>query len=86
MTINAIIRQIMSDNKVSLSRMGKALRKTDKVTHLTSADVNARLSNDNMTFDTAVQMLNALDCKIVILDNNTGETFTVDQIRKVKLM
>ena len=86
MTINEIIREIMRNNNISLSTMGNALRKSDKITPLSSRDIAARLKNDNMTFDKAVEMLNVLGYKIVIFNDETGESFTADQRKKIKLL
>lgn len=75
----------MKNKNYSLSDMGKALTKADKVTHLTSREISARLSNDNMSFDKAIKMLDVLNCKIVIQDEISGDKFIVDQVRKIKL-
>lgn len=61
MTINKIIRTIMSDNGVSLANMAKALGKER------GNDISARLTTENMSFDKAIEMLDVLRYKIVIV-------------------
>lgn len=76
MEINKAIRDIMKNKGMSLSSMGKSLRKVDKKSGLTSSlsgnDVSARLNNSNMTFDKAVEMLNILGYEIVLQEKRQG--------------
>ena len=76
MEINKAIRDIMKSKGMSLSSMGKSLRKVDKKSGLTSSlsgnDVSARLNNSNMTFDKAVEMLNILGYEIVLQEKRQG--------------
>lgn len=76
MKINKAIRYIMRQKGISLSVMGNSLRKTDRKTGevkpLIGNDVSARLNNDNLSFDKAVEMLNVLGYEIVIQEKKQG--------------
>ena len=76
MKINKAIRQVMKARGVSLSSMGSSLKKVDRTTgevkSLIGNDVSARLNNDNLSFDKAVEMLNILDYEIVIQEKKQG--------------
>lgn len=76
MKINKAIRSIMKSKGKSLSAMGSSLNKVDRrtgeVTHLTGNDVSARLNNDNLSFDKAVEMLNILGYEIVVQEKKQG--------------
>ena len=76
MKINKAIRSIMKTKGTSLGAMGKALRKVDRQTGelkcLIGNDVSARLNNDNLSFDKAVEMLNVLGYEIVVQEKKQG--------------
>ena len=76
MKINKAIRQVMKAKGVSLSSMGSSLKKVDRTTgevkSLIGNDVSARLNNDNLSFDKAVEMLNILGYEIVIQEKKQG--------------
>ena len=76
MQINKAIRNVMKDKGVSLSAMGSSLRKVDRKTGevkpLIGNDVSARLNNQNLTFDIAVEMLNILGYEVVIQEKKSG--------------
>lgn len=76
MKINKAIRTIMKQKGMSLSVMGKALRKVDRKTGevkpLIGNDVSARLNNDNLSFDKALEMLTVLGYEIVIQEKKQG--------------
>ena len=76
MLINKAIRNVMKSKGVSLGAMGSSLRKVDRKTEevkpLSGNDVSARLNNPNLTFDTAVEMLNVLGYEIVIQEKKSG--------------
>lgn len=92
MKINKAIRSIMKNKGVSLGSMGSSLRKVDRQTGelkpLIGNDVSARLNNDNLTFDKAVEMLNILGYEIVIQEKKQGgrraDQIVIDQIDEVK--
>lgn len=66
MQINKAIRQVMRDKGVSLISMAKSIGKER------SGDVNARLYYSNMTFNTAVEMLDVLGYEVVIQERKPG--------------
>lgn len=66
MQINKAIRQVMRDKGVTLLSMAKAIGKER------SGDVNARLYYSNMTFNTALEMLDVLGYEIVIQERKPG--------------
>ena len=70
MKINKAIKAIMWEKRLTNATLGKALHKVDKVTGevipLKATDVSARLMNDNLTFDKAVEMVSALGYEIVL--------------------
>ncbi len=76
MKINKAIREVMRSKGISLSAMGSSLKKTDKntgeVVGLKGNDVSARLNNDNLSFDKALEMLNVLGYEIVIQEKRPG--------------
>lgn len=76
MKINKAIRLIMRQKGISLSAMGSSLRKIDRTTGevkpLIGNDVSARLNNDNLSFDKALEMLNVLGYEIVIQEKKQG--------------
>jgi hypothetical protein len=76
MLINKAIRSVMKAKGVSLSAMGSSLRKVDRKTGemkpLIGNDVSARLNNQNLTFDIAVEMLNVLGYEVVIQEKKSG--------------
>ena len=73
---NKAIRQVMKNKGMSLSSMGSSLKKIDRTTgevkSLIGNDVSARLNNDNLSFDKAVEMLNILGYEIVIQEKKQG--------------
>ena len=77
MKINKTIRLIMKQKGISLSAMGSSLRKVDRTTGeikpLTGNDVSARLNNDNLSFDKALEMLNVLGYEIVVQEKKQGD-------------
>lgn len=87
MKINKTIRLIMKQKGISLSVMGSSLRKTDRTTGeikpLTGNDVSARLNNDNLSFDKALEMLNVLGYEIVVQEKKQGgrraDQFVINQ-------
>lgn len=87
MKINKAIRNIMKTNKMSLGAMGTVLKKVDKKTGELVArkgnDISARLNNDNLSFDVAVEMLNVLGYEIVIQKkaqgNRRADQIVIDQ-------
>ena len=66
MQINKAIRQVMRDKGVSLLSMAKSIVKER------SGDVNASLYYYNMTFNSAVEMLDVLGYEIVIQERRQG--------------
>lgn len=76
MKINKAIRLIMRQKGISLSAMGSSLRKIDRTTGevkpLIGNDVSARLNNDNLSFDKALEMLNVLGYEIVVQEKKQG--------------
>lgn len=66
MKINKAIREIMKNKKISLSTMATALGKSK------GNDISARLNNDNMSFDKAVEMLDVLGYEVVIQEKKQG--------------
>lgn len=76
MKINKAIRLIMRQKGISLSAMGSSLRKIDRTTGevkpLIGNDVSARLNNDNLSFDKALEMLNVLGYEIVVREKKQG--------------
>ena len=83
MKINKAIRSVMKTKGTSLSTMGNSLKKVDRrtgdVRTLTGNDISARLNNDNLSFNKAVEMLNVLGYEIVIQEKKQGGR-RVDQI------
>lgn len=76
MKINKAIREVMRIKGVSLRAMGSSLKKVDKNTGeiigLRGNDVSARLNNDNLSFDKALEMLNVLGYEIVLQEKKQG--------------
>ena len=83
MKINKAIRNIMKAEKTSLSTMGNTLKKINKETGelvpRKGNDISARLNNDNLSFDIAVEMLNVLGYEIVVQRKTQGSR-RADQI------
>lgn len=87
MKINKTIRLIMKQKGISLSAMGSSLRKVDRTTGeikpLTGNDMSARLNNDNLSFDKALEMLNVLGYEIVVQEKKQGgrraDQFVINQ-------
>jgi len=78
MRINKAIREIMKINNMSLSSMAKAIGKKRP------NDVSARLTNPNMTFDKAIEMLDVLGYEVVVQKRTQGkrrsDQFVIDSI------
>lgn len=76
MKINKAIREVMRSKNISLGAMGSSLKKVDKKTGeivgLKGNDVSARLTNDNLSFDKAFEMLSVLGYEIVIQEKKQG--------------
>lgn len=93
MKINKAIRYIMKQKGMSLSVMGSSLRKTNRKTgeveSLTGNDVSARLNNDNLSFDKAVEMLNVLGYEIVLQEKKPGsrrsDQIVINQQNEIKI-
>lgn len=93
MKINKAIRAVMRQKGISLSAMGSSLRKVDRKTgevkSLIGNDVSARLTNDNLSIDKAVEMLNVLGYEIVIQEKKPGnrraDQIVIDQNDSVNL-
>lgn len=93
MKINKAIRKIMKMNEMSLGAMGKVLKKIDKKTgelvDRTGNDISARLNNDNLSFDVAVEMLDVLGYEVVIQKkvqgNRRADQIVIDQRDEVKV-
>lgn len=66
MQINKAIRQVMRDKGVTLLSMARAIGKER------NSDVGARLHKPNMTFNTAVEMLDVLGYEVVIQERKPG--------------
>lgn len=73
MKINKAIRKIMLNQGVSLSAMAAAIGKAR------GNDISARLVNDNMSCNKAVEMLNVLGYNLVVKSRNSGEEIVIDQ-------
>lgn len=92
MQINKAIRNIMKAKGFSLSAMGSSLKKVDRktgeITTLIGNDVSARLNNDNLSFDKAVEMLNVLGYEIVVQEKKQGsrrnDQIVIDQKSEVE--
>lgn len=65
MTINKIIREIMTNQKVSLANMAKLINKER------GNDISARLATRNMSFDKAIEMLDVLNYKIMVVPKDS---------------
>lgn len=66
MQISKAIRQVMKEKSVSLLTMAKAIGKQR------GNDISARLTNPNMSFDKAVEMLDVLGYEVVIQERKPG--------------
>lgn len=66
MQINKAVRQVMRDKGVTLLSMAKAIGKQK------ANEVSARLTNPNMSFDKAVEMLDVLGYEVVIQERKPG--------------
>lgn len=82
MQINKAIRQVMRDKGVTLLSMAKSIGKER------TSDVNARLYYSNMTFNTAVEMLDVLGYEVVIQERKPGarraDQIVIDQKEEEK--
>lgn len=73
MNINEIIRTLMKENKVTQSSMAASIGKKR------ANDVSARLVSKNMTFDSAIEMLEVMGYEVVVQKRTAG-TRGKDQI------
>ena len=75
MQINKAVRQVMRDKGVTLLSMAKAIGKQK------ANEVSARLTNPNMSFDKAVEMLDVLGYEIVIQEPGArrADQIVIDQ-------
>lgn len=82
MQINKAIRKIMRDKGVTLLSMAKAVGK-DR-----NSDIGARLHKPNMTFNSAVEMLDVLGYEIIIQERRPGarraDQIVIDQKEESK--
>lgn len=82
MQINKAIRQVMRDKGVTLLSMARAIGKER------NSDVGARLHKPNMTFNTAVEMLDVLGYEIIIQERRPGarraDQIVIDQKEEEK--
>lgn len=67
MTINKVIKELMKAEGMSQMTMALAIGKKKP------NDVSARLNNDNMTFDRAIEMLSALGYEVVVQKRKRGK-------------
>lgn len=66
-TINNVIRRIMKECKITQQRMAFAIGKTKPTS------VSSRLDTANMTFDTAIEMLNICGYEVVVQKRKQGK-------------
>lgn len=66
MTINKVIQKLMKDEKVTQKRMALAIGKR------TPNEVSSRLMTKNMTFNTAIQMLEAIGYEVIVQKRTQG--------------
>ena len=66
MQINKAIRQVMRDKGVTLITMAKAVGKQR------GNEISARLTNPNMSFAKAVEMLDVLGYEVIIQERKPG--------------
>lgn len=66
MLINMAIRSIMKEKKVTLLAMATSIGKKR------ANDVAARLTSENMTFNSAIEMLSVLGYEVVIQPRRPG--------------
>lgn len=82
MFINKAIRNIMKDKNVSLLTMAKSLGKER------GNEISSRLRSENLSFNSAVEMLNVLGYEIVIQERKPGprraDQIVIDQIEDKK--
>lgn len=79
MKVNKAIREVMRQKGMSLSSMESSLGIVPKENTKKGNSISARLNSDNLTFNTAVGMLNILGYEIVIQEKRQGNRRT-DQI------
>lgn len=82
MFINKAIRNIMKEKNVSLLTMAKSLGKER------GNEISSRLRSENLSFNSAVEMLNVLGYEIVIQERKPGsrraDQIVIDQIEDKK--
>ncbi len=66
MYINQAIRSLMKSKNISLLSMAKSLGKQR------GNDISSRLRSENMSFNSAVEMLNVLGYEIVLQERKSG--------------
>lgn len=76
MKINKAIREVMRQKGMSLSSMESSLGIIPKKNTKPGNSISARLNSDNLTFNTAVGMLNILGYEIVIQEKRQGNRRT----------
>lgn len=78
MYINKAIRDLMKTKNVSLTTMAKALGKER------GNEISSRLRSNNLSFNSAVEMLSALGYEVVIQERKPGvrraDQIVIDQI------
>lgn len=82
MYINQAIRSLMKSKNISLLSMAKSLGKQR------GNEISSRLRSENMSFNSAVEMLNVLGYEIVIQERKSGirraDQIVIDQSDDVK--
>lgn len=66
MYINEAIKQAMKEKKMTLTTMAAAIGKKRP------NDVSARLAHSNMSFSTAIEMLNVLGYEVIVQERRGG--------------
>ena len=82
MYINHAIRNLMKSKNISLLSMAKSLGKQR------GNEISSRLRSENMSFNSAVEMLNVLGYEIVIQERKPGvrraDQIVIDQLEDKK--
>lgn len=82
MYINHAIRNLMKNKNISLLSMAKSLGKQR------GNEISSRLRSENMSFNSAVEMLNVLGYEIVIQERKPGvrraDQIVIDQLEDKK--
>lgn len=76
--INHAIRNLMKTKNISLTAMARACGKNR------GNDISSRLMNENLSFNTAIEMLNVLGYEVVIQEKRQGsrraDQIVIDQL------